>query len=144
MKDIVEKWSNIAVSYTGKLEDWTVFDATSNRGWSPLEFKAWAGQMISWFDAWVLGMKLWETKVINISALEAYGEYDETKKQVLAKKDLVSFTAAWFKLEKWEKLPTQMGEFEIIEVDEESVIIDTNHALAWKNLTFEITIEKIK
>jgi FKBP-type peptidyl-prolyl cis-trans isomerase 2 len=144
MTNIVEKGSNIAVSYTGSLKDGTVFDATSKHGWVPLEFTAWAGQMIAGFDAGVIGMKLGETKTINIIASEAYGEYDENKKQVLPKKELDSFTAAWFKLEKGEKLPTQMWEFEIVDSNEESITIDTNHNLAWKDLIFEVKIEKIK
>ena len=140
----VEKGSNIAVSYTWKLKDWTVFDSTEKHGWTPLEFTAWAGQMIAWFDAWVIGMELWEEKTIDIPCKEAYGEHSEDKKQALPKKELESFTAAWFKLKKGEKLPTQMWEFEIVESDEENVTIDTNHKLAWKDLIFEVKIEEIK
>ena len=144
MTKIVEKGSNIAVSYTGSLKDGTIFDSTKKQGWTPLEFTAWAGQMIAWFDAGVMGMKVGESKVVEIPAAEAYGEMDENKKQVIPKKDLVSFTAAWFELKKGEKLPTQMGEFEICDTCDESITLDTNHALAWKDLTFEIKIEKIK
>jgi FKBP-type peptidyl-prolyl cis-trans isomerase 2 len=79
-----------------------------------------------------------------MKASEAYGEYDKDKKQVLKKKDLASFTAAWLKLEKGEKLTTQMWKFEIIATDKESITIDTNHALAGKDLTFEVKIEEIK
>jgi len=144
MTNIVEKGSNIAVIYTGSLEDGTVFDATSKHWWTPLEFTAGVGQMIPGFDAWVIWMKIWETKIIEIESKDAYWEYDENKKQVIPKKDLVSFTSAGIKLEKGEKLPTQSGEFEIIKVDEETITIDVNHPLAWKKLTFEVKIESIK
>jgi len=144
MTKIIEKGSNIAVSYTGSLEDGTVFDSTEKHWGNPLEFTAWAGQMIKGFDDWVMWMKVGEEKIIEMKASEAYGEYDENKKQVLPKKDLVSFTAAWFELVVWEELPTQMWNFKIIEADDENITIDTNHALAWKNLTFQVKIEKIK
>jgi FKBP-type peptidyl-prolyl cis-trans isomerase len=85
-KEIVNTWDNISVTYTGSLKDGTVFDATSKHGWVPLEFTAWAGQMIAGFDAGVIGMKLGETKTINIIASEAYGE---TWTHELAWKDLV-------------------------------------------------------
>ena len=75
-------------------------------------------------------MKLGETKIIEMKALDAYGEMDNSKKQVIPKKDLVSFTAAGFELKKGEKLPTQMGEFEICDTCEETITLDTNHALA--------------
>ncbi len=144
MTKTVEKWSNIAVNYTGKLEDGTIFDSTEKHWGKALEFQAWAGQMIPGFDAWVIGMKLWEKKIIEIEAKDAYGEYDESKKQTIEKKDLESFIAAWFKLEKGEKLPTNAWTFEIIEENEKSVVIDVNNALAWKKLIFEVEIKEIK
>ena len=75
--------------------------------------------MIKGFDAGVVGMKLGEQKVLVLAPADAYGEYDETRKQTVPKKDLASFVAAGFKLELGEKLPTQMGELEIIEVLED-------------------------
>ena len=140
----VENGNNIAVSYTGSLEDGTVFDSTEKHWGQFLEFTAGAGQMIPWFDAGVIGMEVWEEKIIEIPAAEAYGEYDENKKQEFRKKDLVSFTAAGYELKVGEKLPTQYWEFEICDESEESVTVDTNHALAWKNLTFKVKIEEIK
>jgi len=140
----VEKGNTIKVSYVWKLSDATVFDSTEKHWGELLEFTVWAGQMIAWFDEAVVGMELWETKVINIPAEKAYGQRDENKKQVIPKKDLASFKAAWFELKIWEKLPTQFGEFEIIDSDDENITLDTNHALAWKDLIFEVKIEEIK
>ncbi len=144
MTQIVEKGSNIAVSYTGSLKDGTIFDSTKKQWGKPLEFTAGTGQMIAWFDAWVIWMKLGETKIVEIEAKKAYWEIDKSKKQIIPKKDLVSFTAAWFELKTGEKLPTQMWEYEICDDCEETITLDTNHALAWKDLTFEIKIEEIK
>ena len=144
MEKTVQKWDKIAVSYTWKLTDGTIFDSTAKHWGKFLEFTAWAGQMIPWFDKAVIWMKLWEEKTITIPAKEAYWEKDESKKQIIAKKDLASFTAAWFKLEKWEKLPTQYWEFEIVDTDKDTVTLDMNHPLAWKDLIFDIKIEKIE
>ena len=140
---IVEKGSNISVHYTWTLEDWSKFDSSLDR-WEPLVFTVWAGQMIAWFDAWVIWMKIWEKKKIEIEPKDAYGEYDKNKKQSVAKKDLESFVDAWIKLEAWVKLPTSSWEFEIIEVSEENVTIDINHPLAWKKLIFDVEIVEIK
>ena len=85
-KEIVNTWDSIAVYYTGSLEDGTIFDATSKHGWVPLEFIVGAGQMIAGFDAGVIGMKLGETKIINIPAAQAYWE---TWTHELAWKNLV-------------------------------------------------------
>lgn len=142
-KEIVSKWDNIEVNYKGTLEDGTEFDSSYKRN-QTLPFTVWAGQMIAWFDAGVVWMKLWEMKTIEIEPKDAYGEYDPEKKQVVPKTELVSFTNAGFKLEKWEKLPTQTGELTVLDADKETVTLDLNHALAWKKLIFEVKIESIK
>jgi FKBP-type peptidyl-prolyl cis-trans isomerase 2 len=114
-KHTVESGDSIQVHYVGTLENGELFDSSRERG-ETLPFTVGAKQMIAWFDAWVIEMNVWETKTLTIIPREAYGEYDATKIQNVPKADLQSFVAAGYKLEKWEKLPTQMGELEIIDV----------------------------
>ncbi len=135
----IKKDDNIAVHYTGTLEDGSKFDSSHDRG-ETLNFTVGAGQMIPGFDAWVVGMKIGATKTLVLKPSDAYGEYDEEKTQTMAKKDLASFEKAGIKLEAWNELPTQFGIFKIKEVKGEDIIVDTNHALSGKTLTFEIEI----
>ena len=121
LADTIEAGDAIEVNYTGTLEDGTKFDSSLDRG-ETLPFTVGAGQMIKGFDAGVVGMKVGESKVLVLAPADAYGEYDETRKQTVPKKDLASFVAAGFKLEVGEKLPTQMGELEIIEVLDDAVV----------------------
>ena len=114
----VENGDSVAVHYTGTLENGEVFDSSRERN-QTLGFTVGAGQMIAGFDAGVVGMKKGESKTLTIEAKDGYGEHDPNKTQTIPKKDLASFTAAGYKLEVGEKLPTQYGEFEIIEVIEE-------------------------
>lgn len=116
--DTVENGDSVEVHYTGTLENGEKFDSSLDRG-QTLPFTVWAGQMIKGFDAGVVGMKVGEKKKMTLAPADAYGERDPERTQTIPKKDLASFTAAGFKLEVGEKLPTQMGEFEIIEVIEE-------------------------
>ncbi len=118
--DTVEAGDTIEVNYTGTLEDGTKFDSSLDRG-KTLPFTVGAGQMIKGFDTGVIGMKLGESKVLTLAPKDAYGEYDETRRQTVPKKDLASFVAAGFKLEVGEKLPTQMGELTILEVLDDEV-----------------------
>ena len=140
---VISNWSEISVHYTGTLEDGTEFDSSRPR-WETLDFTAGAGQMIAWFDAAVIGMKVGETKTVTLPPSEAYGEYDESKKQVIEKSQLKSFKNAGYELKVGEELPTQYGMFKIVESDETNITLDTNHELAWKTLTFEIEIVDIK
>jgi len=139
----VKNGSNVAVHYTGTLEDGTKFDSSLDRG-TPLEFTAGAGQMIPGFDAGVMGMKVWDKKTLTLAPADAYGEYDETRIQVLPREQLASFEAAGIELKVGEKLPTQFGNFTITAADEANITIDTNHELAGKTLIFDIEMIEIK
>ena len=115
LADTVEAGDAIEVHYTGTLEDGTKFDSSIDRG-ETLPFTVGAGQMIPGFDSGVLGMKLTEKKTLVLAPADAYGEYDETRKQTVPKKDLASFVAAGFELKVGEKIPTQFGELTILEI----------------------------
>jgi FKBP-type peptidyl-prolyl cis-trans isomerase 2 len=56
----------------------------------------------------------------------------------------VSFETAGIKLEAGAELPTQFGVFKIKEVSWDDIIVDINHALSGKTLTFEVEIIDIK
>lgn len=114
----VENGDSVEVHYTGTLEDGEKFDSSLDRG-QTLPFTVGAGQMIPGFDSGVVGMKEGDTKTLKLAPADAYGEKDTSKTQTIPKKDLASFVAAGFTLEVGEKLPTQYGEFEIIEVLDE-------------------------
>jgi len=114
--DVVESWDTVDVHYKGTLkEDGSMFDSSYDRG-ETLSFTVWEWQMISGFDSGVVGMKQGEKKTLELAPADAYGEFDEERKQVVPKSDLASFVAAGYELEVGEKLPTQFGEFEIIEI----------------------------
>jgi len=141
---IVKVWDRIVVHYIWKTaKDNKEFDNSYKR-WQPLEFEVWAWLMIQWFDKWVLWMKIWDKKILKIKAKDWYWEYDPKNIQEVKKSELKQFEDAWYKLEVWTKLPTMYWEFEIKEVTKDSVKIDLNHFLAWKDLIFEVEILEFK
>ncbi|EKD65882.1 MAG: hypothetical protein ACD_49C00077G0010 [uncultured bacterium (gcode 4)] len=96
--DTVQTWNTVKVDYVWKLEDGTIFDSSleefakkmknydpaSGRKYEPLEFQVWAWNMIKWFDAGVVGMKLWEKKTLTIAPADAYGEKTITQEVPLS------------------------------------------------------------
>jgi len=141
---VVKVWDKIAVNYIWKtVSDNKEFDNSYKR-WQPLEFEVWAWKMIPWFDVGVIWMKIWDKKTLNLKAKDAYGEYDKKNIQEVKKSDLKQFEDAWYKLEVWTKLPTVYWEFPIVEVWSDTVKIDLNHFLAWKDLIFEVEMVEFK
>jgi FKBP-type peptidyl-prolyl cis-trans isomerase len=66
----------VAVNYTGKLQNGTVFDSNTDPKFGhvqPLVFTLGAGQMIPGFDKGVVGMKVGDKKTLILSPEDAYG-----------------------------------------------------------------------
>ena len=149
----IKVWDNIVVDYIWRLEDWTVFDtsiesiakacgsyneARDYTQW--LSFEVWAWQMIKWFDNWVVGMKLWQTKTVQFWADEWYGQRNEQY--------VMTYTAD----EVWDLSQFTEGQTvylwiwaaaKITKVTDKEVTLDLNHELAGKDLIFDITVKSI-
>ena len=130
--------NHIAVDYTGRLTDGTIFDSSIGR--EPLEFDVGAGQMIKGFDDGVIGMKINEKKTITIQPEQAYGVIDSKKLVTVDKNSFAQFDQ--MKVGMIVSAGNYSGK--IIAKTDSNAIIDFNHELAGKTLIFEITLISIE
>jgi peptidylprolyl isomerase len=132
----------VKIHYKGTLSNGSVFD--SSEGKEPLEFLFGGGQVIPGLEAGVKGMKVGDKKQVAVKAAEAYGEYDQTAVQEVP---MESFPQD-MKLETGMELVAQtaMGPIpvRIGEIRDKSVMVDFNHPLAGKDLTFDIEVVSIR
>ena len=139
---VVEAGDYIKVHYTGTLDDGSVFDSSVER--EPLEFTAGAGQMIKGFDAAVIGMKVGEVKTVTIPAEDAYGLHDDELILTFSKDELPEGMDP--KVGDQIPLSGSGGRIinaPVVEVTDTTIIVDANHRLAGKDLTFEIKLVEI-
>ena len=137
----VKKGDTIQIHYKGTFTDsGEMFDSSEGR--PPLEFTVGDGMVIYGFDNGVLDMQVGEKKKLTIPHLEAYGPVN----------DLM-----FFEFEK-SQLPEDLGEpmvgmelhmmdqennpvlVVISEVKESTIMINANHPLAGKDLTFDVEL----
>jgi FKBP-type peptidyl-prolyl cis-trans isomerase 2 len=134
--------NTVKVHYTGKLTDGTVFDSSEGR--EPLEFTLGSGMVIAGFEFGVTNMKIGEKKTVNIPVTEAYGPHNPEMLLEFPKSQLPA------------DMPVEIGtmlqmsddqghvhQVILAEIKDETVIIDANHALAGKDLVFDLELVAI-
>ncbi len=132
----------VRVHYTGKLEDGTLFETSIER--TPLQFTVGEGQIIPGFEKAVIGMNPSESKTTKVPVDEAYGPHLEEMVVTVDRNRL----PADLKPEIDQRLQIRQADGRttiamVTDVSESSVTLDANHALAGKDLTFDIQLIEI-
>ena len=132
----------VRVHYKGSLSDGVMFDSSEGR--DPLEFTIGSGQIIPGFENGVIGMQVDESKTLNIPAAEAYGQPKAELILEVPKSQLPPEINPEIGLQLMSQTPDgNQTPLLVTEVKEDSIIVDANHPLAGKDLTFEITLVSI-
>jgi FKBP-type peptidyl-prolyl cis-trans isomerase FkpA len=74
--EVVKTGDTVAMNYTGRLEDGTVFDSNVDPNFGhvvPFEFTLGAEQVIAGWDKGIVGMKVGEKKTLTIPPEDGYG-----------------------------------------------------------------------
>ena len=139
----VKPGQSVSVHYTGKLEDGNIFDSSHNRD-QTLTFTVGSGQMITGFDNALVGMTVGETKTVTLEPSEAYGDLNPEALQTTPRS--VFPEGLELKLNELVRGRDQAGQVitaRVHELEKDSVVLDFNHPLAGKKLTFEIELVSV-
>ena len=136
----------VSVHYTGTLPDsGEVFDSSEGR--DPLSFLVGRGQMIPGFEEELMGASIGEKREFTLSPERAYGEREEEATLKIPRAQFAQLEQS-ATLEVGTQLVAQMphgpAPFTIIELDDESITADFNHALAGKSLTFNVEVVEVR
>lgn len=132
----------VRVHYHGKLRSGETFDSSEGR--EPLEFTIGSGQVIKGFDDGVTGMTAGEKKTVEIPVGDAYGEKNEEM--------IIEFPKSQFPPDMNPEVGMQLmmnnGQGQsfpvnIVEVRDETVLLDANHPLAGQDLIFDLELVEI-
>ena len=132
----------VKVHYTGKLDDGTVFDSSTDR--DPLEFTIGEGLVIPGFERAVIGMTPGDSRTELIPNEQAYGPHLEDMVVVVDRQQM----PAEIEPSIGQQLEVQQPSGQVIPVvitdlSDEAVTLDANHPLAGEDLTFDIQLVEI-
>lgn len=133
----LKKGDKVKVHYTAKLDDGTVID--TSKGKEPLVFTVGSGETLPKFEEQVTAMSPGEKKSFKLSFTDAYGPRNEQLSGEIPRNmlpsDLVPEADALIQIQQ----PNgQVVMVKIVEVKKDTIVVDANHPLAGKNLSFDV------
>ena len=132
----------VRLHYTGTLADGSVFDSSEGR--DPLEFEVGSGQIIPGLDKAIPGMSVGDKQTVLVACDEAYGQADPDARQAVPRDQIP--TEIPLEIGTMLQMQTPDGRampVKVIELSEESVMLDANHPLAGQDLVFNIELLEI-
>lgn len=138
----ISETSKITLNFSIKLEDGTVVDTNFDK--PAVSFMFGDGSLLPGFEAVLLGLESGQTETYKIRAVDAFGDWDDTK--------LMDFKKSQF--EEYELSPGLVISFGdaasterpgvVKEIKEETIMVDFNHPLAGRELTFDVKIVDVQ
>lgn len=138
----VKTGDTVRIHYTGTLSDGTTFDSSAGR--DPLEFQVGSGQIIPGLDNALPGMEVGEKKVVDVTSDQAYGAHNPEARQAIPRENVPA------------EIPTEVGTqlqmktpegrvvpVTVVDASDTEIVLDANHPLAGKDLTFAIELVEI-
>lgn len=134
--------STVTVNYTGKFEDGSVFDTTIAEGREPLVATLGQGMLIPGFESALVDMNVGESKTIEIEPEMAYGQINPELIGEVQKERVPAEVEVGHMLQTM----TEQGPMNVrvMEIKEETVILDANHPLSGKKLIFDLEILSVE
>ncbi len=139
----VKNGDTVIINFSGKDSSGSIFDSTFDK--KPISLVIGSNIFLPFFEKAIIGMSVNEKKKIKIACNNAYGE---------EKKELIFSIQKNIFPDSTPPTPNMVLEFKqpdgkilcakILSVSEDSVIVNTNHPLAGKDLFFDIEVLEIK
>jgi len=117
----------------------------SSRGRDPLTYLHGAGTLLASLERALTGLDVGATKTVELAPAEAYGEHDATKIETLPRGAFaqVPNLAVGMRLE-GQDANGRTFTVRVMEIGEDTVVIDANHPLAGETLTFAMEVLAIR
>ena len=139
---VAEKGDTVSVQYIGTYNNGTVFDESESG--DPLVFTLGNKSMITGFEDAVYGMEIGETKSIHLTPDQAYGEYNPdyviNMSRGMISNETEIYTGEQLILKGADGSLIQVT---VLEITNDTIVVDANSMMAGKELNFEITLEDI-
>ncbi len=135
----------VVLDYVLKGEDGDVLDASDAEGGGPMEYVHGYGMIVPGLERGLVGLREGDRRTIAVSPEEAFGDHDEELVMEIGRDELPNPD----KVEIGDELVAESASGEeavvvVIEVREDSVLVDGNHPLAGAALAYEVVVKSVR
>ncbi len=135
---VVEEGSKVSIEYTLKLDDGTTADSSEGR--APMVYTQGSNEILPALEAALLGLAVDQSKQVKLSSSDGYGEIDEeafrqVELSLIPEEAREAGTTLVGGAPDGSRRPVR-----VVEIKDETAVIDFNHPLAGQNLTFDVKI----
>ncbi len=134
----VSAGKQISIEYTLTLEDKTVVD--SNVGAEPLSFVQGSHNIIPGLESSLDGMKIGDSKQVTVKSEDAYGAVNKDAISEVKKGQVPQDALKVGAVLQGQNPNGQLITARVVEIKEDTVLLDHNHPLAGKTLFFDVKI----
>lgn len=134
----VSTGKQVSIEYTLKLEDESVVD--SNVGAEPLTFIQGSHNIIPGLENSLDGMKIGDSKQVTIKPEDAYGSVNKDAVSEIKKDQIPQDSLKVGTVLQGQNPDGRVIIARVVEIKEDTVLLDYNHPLAGKTLHFDIKI----
>lgn len=139
---MIENGKLVSVHYTGKVKgDETPFDSSQDR--EPLKFQVGSGQIIPGFEKSIIGKNVGDKVTVEVSSEDGYGAVREDLLAKVKQEQLPGEVQVGQQLQAQSE-NGQPVNVVVKEINEDHVLVDANHPLAGKDLTFDIEVVTVE
>ena len=140
--NVVRGGATVSLEYTLSGEDGNVIE--SNKGNEPLKYTHGQNEMIRGLEKELAGMKVGGTKQVRVKPEDAYGPVDPTAFREVPKEELPPEALKVGTTLTARDERGQTARVKVHQIKEKTLVMDMNHPLAGKTLTFDVKILDIK
>ena len=141
-KMVIKEGSKVAFDYTLTVEG-KVVDNSEDKG--PLEYTHGDGKLIPGLTRQMEGLAVGDEKTVVVAPKEAYGEVDQAALREVPLTSLPKDIKPQPGMQLQATAPSgEVFPVRIAEVKQDSVVMDFNHPLAGKSLTFKVKVVSVK
>jgi FKBP-type peptidyl-prolyl cis-trans isomerase SlyD len=140
--DLVREGSIVALEYTLSDDNGNILD--SSDGKDPMIYVHGQGQIVPGLEKALTGMKAGEEKTVSVKPEEGYGHRDPKAFQEIPRENFPAESlkvGAMLTARSPDGMPIRMR---VHEIKDKVVLVDFNHPLAGKTLTFKVKVSEIK